>query len=540
MEAMSRVLSPMRWILDSGVHEMRRSAGLLLWATCACMLGVSMGYSQETGANFTLEGLENRPYRLSEYHPFSATRDAVNEGQTSFLGEVNVTWPDDGRLHFLELECAGVIWSLPVCGPFVEGAALRASEKGGAPFTARPGDVLWSGTDSVPWTPVLVAEAQALVDRYAATAAADIQQSLLWGGASEEVQRSAGALLGSPFGGAAGAVDRDSLWSAHALAFSLAFDSLLVRIPAGAVREYIGALRWGVLPDLHPDSLAAFRAHWIAKGAPQPHDAAEVALFRQGLDRFATLDSFSKEERAAFGRAWAAGSLDSLSAVTGQWWDGPNEGMTLAWFLARIGDGGFGYGPPARFSRARALPEPMRELLLKTSLHGTNVAHAERLLQLHMPKGPLPKALRIFSGSGDLVRLEEVSGSGPVAWLWIDAGAPSTLVQLQVLERMMSSSQGRKRRNGAALPRDLTWVVVDAGSDWPAFERLVRDAAVRNGGLSRMPYQLLHAGGDIRWTEVFEIRSLPRMRHSGPGLQPTPSEPPLPGPALIDWLAKRS
>ena len=102
------------------------------------------------------------------------------------------------------------------------------------------------------------------------------------------------------------------------------------------------------------------------------------------------------------------------------------------------------------------------------------------------------------------------------------------------------TSQGGQGRRGPSVSRDLKWVVADVGQDWTAFEQLIRDAAARHGGLQKLPYTMLHTGGDVRWTEAFELQTLPAMRHSGPGLVPTPEAPPMPGPALIGWLAKRS
>ena len=128
--------------------------------------------------------------------------------------------------------------------------------------------------------------------------------------------------------------------------------------------------------------------------------------------------------------------------------------------------------------------------------------------------------------------LEEVSGSGPSLWLWIDAGAPSTLLQIQVLERMLADAGVRRR---GLLPRDLQWIVVDAGTDWEAYQRLVREVAERHGGLSKVPYTLLHTGGDLRWTETFGLSTLPAVRHVAPRLQPTQEEPPLPGPDPVSY-----
>jgi len=143
----------------------------------------------------------------------------------------------------------------------------------------------------------------------------------------------------------------------------------------------------------------------------------------------------------------------------------------------------------------------------------------------------LPSTLRCFDQAEELVRLEDVVGSGPALWLWIDASAPSTTVQLQVLERMIG-----EMRNA---PRDFTWVVADAGSNWSAFLRLFEESVGRAGGVKRMPFEMVHTGGDVRWTRAFGLSTLPSVRHHGANLKPTPRDLPLPGPELSGWLAKR-
>ena len=215
--------------------------------------------------------------------------------------------------------------------------------------------------------------------------------------------------------------------------------------------------------------------------------------------------------------------------------------MTAAWMMARLGDGGLGFVPPSRFARSQTLPAAMLDLLAELTSHPLLGGAAERLVREFESPGALPKALRAFTGNGDLARLDEMTGSGPALWLWVDASAPSTLVQLQVLERMIQDAgrRGRRSPSGPTLPKDLEWIVVDAGLDWAAFERMVRDAGLRNGGLSRIPYQMVHTGGDIRWSEAFELEVLPSVRHNGPDGSPTRAELPLPGPSLIGWLAKR-
>ena len=89
----------------------------------------------------------------------------------------------------------------------------------------------------------------------------------------------------------------------------------------------------------------------------------------------------------------------------------------------------------------------------------------------------------------NLVDIESVVGSGPALWLWLDASAPSTTVQLQVLERMLADPASQR------VVRGMTWVVADAGTDFEAFERLTQHLAERYGGLNRMPFELLHTGG---------------------------------------------
>ena len=541
MEEMFPVLSPMSWTSERTRPEMASTerffvAALSVWL---CM-GSLIAAGQESRAQFLLEGWENRPYRLSEYHPLSATRSLLVEGQVDMDGRVDFSWPNDDGIHFLELECSGAVWSLPACGSFPGGVELQIPEQGRAPFTARPGGLFWGG-ETAPWTPILLAQAEALVAEHEERMAADIQQSMLWGAASSDQKNRTGEILGTSIGSNPVSADRDSLRWDRTAAFSAAWDSMLAGVPDGTVRRYIDVQRWQVLTELHPDSLLAFRSAWEKAGAPHPQDAPGVALFRLGLDRFTSLEALSREDRATLGRAWGQGDLDSLAAVTAPWWGGRNADMTAAWLMARLGDGGLGFVPPSRFARSQTLPAAMLDLLAELTSHPVLGGAAERLVREFESPGALPKALRAFTGNGDLARLDDLTGSGPALWLWVDASAPSTLVQLQVLERMMQDAgrRGRRSPSGPALPRDLEWIVVDAGLDWSAFERMVRDAGLRHGGLSRIPYQIVHTGGDIRWSEAFELEALPAVRHNGPDLTPTRAEMPLPGPSLIGWLAKR-
>ena len=540
MEGTWRVLSPMQW---TSASMATKHLGLLLVAV-SFVMGVAPGVlAQEAEASFMLEGLENRPFRTSVFHPLTQTYSVYREGQVGMDGSLKLNWPDDGRLHLMELECAGALWSLPVCGAYREGASLEVPSQGGAPFAVRPGGVMWSGSKPQKWTPILVAEAEAIVGGFESAMAADVQQSLLWGGALGPNREVARAILGAPQNGATDVVDgleEQAVDEAvRRQAVRAAFDTLIEACAERAERECIQAIEAALWSELQLDSAEVAWRVWQEAGIPDPENVADVMAFRRGLDRFASSGGWSEEEVLRLRSALVSGRMDSLVLATAQWWGGADEDFTTAWFLARLGDGGFGVVMPRRFSMTPALSEGIIRLLEHCSRHSILGVCAERLQARISPTGPLPKSQRLFSAGGALVTLEEVAGSGPVAWLCIDAGAPSTVIQLQVMERMMSAPSG-DRRSGPRLPRDLKWVVVDAGQDWSAFEKLVKAASKRHGGMSRVPYEMLHTGGDIRWTEAFELQALPAMRHSGPGLSPTPQTPPLPGPALMDWLSKRS
>ena len=558
MAATFRVSFPMRWI----------SLAMVEWRGACAMIGLSFGLSfglslvafmppmsaQVAEARFTLEGLENRPFRLTEFHPLGMTTTTLAEGQVSMRGEVDIQWPDDGRLHFVSLHCAGVVWSLPVCGPHVGEVDLVVPGPGRAPFAERPG-ILASGADvgGQRWAPVIVAEAQSCVDDAREAMAADLQQAMLWGAGSGSARRDAGAVLGASIGGAEGqeegavgggdggaAAVADSLLMMHGADFMSRFEGVLEGAGEEALNGYLQTMVVDVMGELEPRLRREQVDRWRSSPAPDPLDAAAVTAFRAGLDLVAHADGWTEEEVKAFSGAITTGDLEGLTASTASWWGTEDVDRTIAWFIARMGDGGLGAFPPTRFATGRIVPRPWLELLAGFHDHPTYGAEAKRLSERFTPPGPLPGGLRAFDAGGDLQKLEDLVANGPAVWLWIDAGAPTTVVQLQVLEKTLAMAMGNRRGDGPSLPRDLRWVVIDAGQDWQAFERLVRAASARNGGLSRLPYALMHSGGDLRWTEAFEIRALPAVRHHGPGLAPTPEEPPLPGPDLIRWLARRS
>lgn len=513
-------------------------AFLVAWAMAAWAWsgGVS---AQFHSATFTLEGLASRPYRVKEYHPLTMSSKQVAKGQVGLQGELDLRWPADDQLHLLDLECGGMVWSLPVCGEYSGGAQLMPARPGGAPFADRPGGVVWNGGTDEVWSPVLIAEAERLLASHSEVIAADLQRSLLWGGGVGKARERAGETLGNPVGPVdGGEVDEDSLQMVRMKAFAEDWEVLVERSPHGAVRDLIAQMARQGMADGSIDSLNALRRRWATLAMCPPEDVACMIRFRDGVERFADWDALSEEAALAAGTALGSGDLDGLVQATGEWWGGPDADRTVAWLLARIGDGGFGVDRSTRFRTVRPLP-PGLSALLDASLDHPLFGEEAALLKADFGMAAtLEEDLRAFDAGGDLVRLDEVAGSGPVLWLFVDAGAPSTVLPMQVLERTLVAAESRGGR-GRTLPRDLQWVVVDVGADWEAFQQLVRAVAARQGGMMKWPYRLIHTGADVAWTEQFELQALPEARHNGPRLQPTPSLPPLPGPDLIDWLARR-
>ena len=134
----------MRWTSED-MKALSPFAVRLALQVVACCLCCSTfgGVRAQEAVDFMLPGLENRPYRMQELHPLTGTETTVEEGQIGMDGTLHLTWPDDGRVHFFRLECAGVAWFLPAGGGDPAGAALVVPRKGGAPFAARPGAVFW-------------------------------------------------------------------------------------------------------------------------------------------------------------------------------------------------------------------------------------------------------------------------------------------------------------------------------------------------------------------------------------------------------------
>lgn len=474
-----------------------------------------------------LSGLEGRPVVISEVLPLSGATTVVTEGVVGLEGQVQLEWPADDALRFFRVDCAGSTWTLPVVKGLPNGTVLEPAPKGRAPFAQRPG-LVKLGPGAGDRTAERLAVFTMGIRELELDAAVLWQRHWLMGNAASG--REAEVL-----GGRIGDVPEGPLSSSGAGSQGqLELDSLFVVSCDGAesaVVEYLDAMRWRTALDLPEMNLDLARSDWQSRSAPSPHSPGEVLWFAEGVLRFAQVDEWPDTLIEQHVSALEEGDFAALVSTTAHWWGQEDEAKTEAWLLLRFGMDGFGVRNPAAPFVGRAWPKGLSSLLDALALRPDVEREVRALRSSWSRSGALPADLRGFDQREDLVRLADVVGSGPGLWLWIDASAPSTTVQLQVLERMIGAM-----RQG---PRDLTWVVADAGSDWSAFLDLYREASDRAGGIKRMPFAMVHTGADIRWTRAFALASLPAVRHHGPDFQPTPEELPLPGPDLSGWLSKR-
>lgn len=371
----------------------------------------------------------------------------------------------------------------------------------------------------------MVAALERDIQTATAGTAAQWQQSLLWG---ESVGRREAEVLGGRIG------DQGEATALKTPEVAAALDTLAVSLAGpdeDALGEVLQAMIWTArlgLPDVPVDAL---REEW--KALPSPVTWAEARRFEAGLDLFARTDTWTEEDRQRHRRALRNGDWDALVESTSMWWGEPDADKTAVWFLMRLSDDAFGVRRPVQPFQERSWPEGLSRLMDRLETGGPAAEEMRLLRRSWAVEQRVPDSLDVFTPGEERVTVEEQVGNGPALWLWLDAGSPSTTVQLSVLERMLASPEARK------WSRDLTWVVADAGKDWEAFQRLYRQLVDRYGGLSRMPFTLVHTGADHRWIRAFDLSALPTMRHHGPDFLLTPREMPLPGPALSRWLAKR-
>ena len=504
----------------------KRTAFILL----SCF-GVVLGLrAQDVEWEAEVVGMAGRPYQWNEVMPLTGVAVSRAVGTIGMDDRVVLSWPDDGRMHLCELHCAGVVWTLPLCGPLPADHRLVPPKSGGAPFTARPGAV--AAPPSVdPGLPLAMAALRDAVGEVEAGLEAELQRSLLWNGAARRggEAEALGQAIGEPNGASENA---DSL--RQALVAEL--QSLADRHAAGQPPAAVAWMQAAVLgPCLDADA-ALRETEWMAwqnTPAPDPTDAAAVRRFVEGALRFATVAALPDSTVEVYARGVATGDWAALTAASAGWWGGPDEDKTAAWCAHRLGQDAFGMRRSGRPFAGRAWPSGWMALLDELESHPMYGAEVAAWRQSDAPLAQLPKSLRAFDATENLVDLESVVGSGPALWLWMDASAPSTTVPLQVLERMLADPKLQR------VVRGMEWVVADVGTDWEAFQRLTLAVVKRYGGLSRVPFRMVHVGGDVRWTQAFELSALPAVRVHGPDRVPVAAEWPLPGPELSRRLAKR-
>lgn len=525
----------MQWTLD----RVERTADFFfprsraVWLGVLALIGLMGSSFMMAGAQpmdsvrteVIVEGLEGRPILIAERMPLTGALRPVKETFVGLDGRVAMAWPADGRLRFLWLDCAGSTWQLPVVTALPEGTTLVPAPPGRAPFAERPGTVRL-GAGPGDRTVERLARFLAALDEVESDAAVAWQKQWLRGDAARGNEAE---VLGGRIG-----EEEEMSGEAVPIGASSVLDSLTVAASEGAtdaVSHYLEAVRWRTELDLPGTNLDSARADWQSWPAPDLEDASEVMRFVEGALRFADVEAWPDTLQQRHAKALAEGDVAGLVSTTSQWWGAWDPARTEAWLLMRFGRDGFGVRPPSAPFTDRVWPEGLSDLLEALAGRPTSAKEVAVLRAGWQTPQALPSTLRCFDQAEELVRLEDVVGSGPALWLWIDASAPSTTVQLQVLERMIG-----EMRNA---PRDFTWVVADAGSNWSAFLRLFEEAVGRAGGVKRMPFEMVHTGGDIRWTRAFGLSTLPSVRHHGANLKPTPRDLPLPGPELSGWLAKR-
>lgn len=487
--------------------------------------------AQERVWDVEVVGMAGRPYQWNEILPLTGAEVPVAFGSVNLDGRVQLALPEDDRVHTFVLQCAGVVWTLPLCGAPLQGHRLVPPAAGGAPFTARPGAVE-RRLEVGPGLPLQVAALQDAMAEVEAGLGAELQRTMLWNGVPGRGGES--GALGSPIGSS----DEADVAASDSLRQSLMDElrALAQRHSEGqpdAVRVWMEALVNGPCMDVDPEVMSAARDTWAAAPAPDPLDVAALRRFADGADRFATVAALPDSAVAAYAKGLGTGDWESLVSAGAGWWGQPDEDKTAAWFAHVLGRDAFGVRRSGRPFAGRKWTTAWNRLLDRVEAHPAYGREVAAWRAADTPVGQLPAGLRAFNAAQNLVDIESVVGSGPALWLWLDASAPSTTVQLQVLERMLADPASQR------VMRGMTWVVADAGTDFEAFERLTQRLAERYGGLNRMPFELLHTGGDIRWSQAFELSALPVVRQHGTDRVPVSADLPLPGPELSRRLAKR-
>lgn len=514
---------------------------VLWWRSAVVVLGIlwcSPVFAQPSDSlslDLLVENFEQRPFVVSEIQGLSGGEIDVDAGFVSKNGALQLTWPNDGGLHLFKLRCSGVEWSISVCGPEPEVQRLLAPRTGLGPFSARPGELAVGANQAS--TPLVLGQFSNALDGLRAEWAVEFQRSRLWGDGQRksEAAEVLGATMDEEEAGAL--IETEERTPGEALQL---LDSALQSAiewhgdgRAQPVLDYMAAMSKSLEVEFVSERLAAFDMSWSQSPAPDPTDPAAVMNFITGVNLFARTDRWTEDAVSAHATAVRGADFEALVMSTSAWWGGADPDKTAAWLLYRLGRDGFGVQKPGFPFSGRSWSPAWEALIADQCDHPVYGGEFQNWRNRERAQTELPGQLRAFNAGGDLIRLDELVGSGPAVWLWVDAAAPSTTLQIQVLEKMLASKEGRK------LQRDMQWVLADAGTDFEAFQLLIRRIAQRSGGLSKMPFLMVHTGADLRWSRAFDLLSLPAIRMHGPELSPVSAHLPLPGPDLMLWLARR-
>lgn len=517
-------------MMSLGCAGLRCRALLLVGLSLAAVMSplrVAAQSSDSVRTALLLPGLEGRPFVVWEIQPLTGARRAMKEGAVGLDGRMALSWPADGALRFFRVDCAGSTWTVPVAEAWPAGTRLVPAPPGRAPFARRPG-TLQLGNGQGDRTVERLAAFESAMEEVESDAAVEWQRQWLMGDAARGGETEA---LGDRIGESENSGDAMPM---ETIGVGRRLDSLQSVAALGAaesVVDYIEALRWRTTLDLPGTDMDAARLEWQSLVAPDVSSQSASLRFAEGALRFATEETWPDTLVQRHKKALDQGGFDALVSTTANWWGGADPAKTEAWLLMRFARDGFGVRMPSEPFADRRWPAGLSRLLEILGQRAGTATELRLLQSEWRNSGVIPSTLRCFDQREELVRIEDVVGSGPALWLWVDAAAPSTTVQVQVLERMI-----RELRNG---PRDFTWVVADAGSDWSAFQAMHDAAVARAGSVKRVPYEMVHVGSDIRWTEAFDLSVLPSVRHHGADVQPTPRDLPLPGPELSRWLARQ-
>ena len=238
-------------------------------------------------------------------------------------------------------------------------------------------------------------------------------------------------------------------------------------------RAFILADRWDLRVALNPSgALEILQLACLEAPAPSPLDAA-------GWLRARAL--------------WSLATPEDIGEKRADW--------LLAWQLNDL------IGSPAQ---SHAITQTELALLQDATSHPMYGPSAQWILDREAtrlePTARIPDDLLFFYPNNETVRSIEFS-TGPHLWLMVDASSPRAAMEIEVLHNASRQQPGPQI------------VVLDLGTDWDAFtalvasqQRLITGTAGQSGrfGAAR-PMIWLHAGGDERVMQAFDVHALPKV-----------------------------